>query len=577
MSYRQPKIVDDKSGQVLGQSIVQGAQNLAQGAMQMAQKNQLAIKEEKKEEEDLNVGLVNLAAQYNNDLQNAAKLTKEQLGKIKKDFGVSMEDIIKQGYEAQKAFLKDKSTTNREAVETNASRRTNINKWMVQTGSLVENVSTLAAQSTSDIETNVFFPSIKGDDGAAGREMANAFLNKKGYGYGHTADKNDKGVMTDYLIIEKDGKEIARYDETDMSTITKVWDVRKETSVQTVQNGAKKEFITNGVNGATINNSVKATDATKLNGEGNPTIIPAEIKTVNGNVVQRQELDPTAIANIVEAQVQIMRTNVNEMQSSEKGLTLTDFGITNEYAEISAATSINGGIGFDKNITLKMQDKLLAQKVEETVLKGINVTKEVIPGENGEPDTIRYYNDKVLGRDRKTNETSAGERQMAKDYNTVAANFDSTIDSYTAPDNDPSKKQTIAQKVIGGTGLGIGAVVFARNQNRTLDDVSVNSDGSLLLRWGPPNYGIVQPSQNPEKKEAKDAMLAGNPNKMITINPNRKPGVKEIKVRASILTPDLNSLSFDLTNKNQLRNLIQLTTSQDATGAEKLIKKYNLN
>ena len=100
MSYRNPTIVDDKSGQILGQAISQGAQNLAQGAMQMAQKNQLAIKEEKKEEEDLNVGLVNLAAQYNNDLQNAAKLTKEQLGKIKKDFGVSMETIIKNGYEA---------------------------------------------------------------------------------------------------------------------------------------------------------------------------------------------------------------------------------------------------------------------------------------------------------------------------------------------------------------------------------------------------------------------------------------------------------------------------------------------
>ena len=196
----------------------------------------------------------------------------------------------------QKEFLKNKTTENREKVEANAARRTSINKWMVQTGTLVENVSTLAAQSTSDIETNVFFPSIKGDDGTAGRQIANAFLNKKGFTYGHKAEKNDNDVMTDYLIIEKDGKEIAKYDETDMSTITKVWDVRKETSVQTVQNGAKKEFITDGVNGATINNSVKATDATKLNGEGNPTIIPAEIKTVNGNIVRRQELDPTAMA-----------------------------------------------------------------------------------------------------------------------------------------------------------------------------------------------------------------------------------------------------------------------------------------
>ena len=577
MSYRNPTIVDDKSGQVLGQAIAQGAQNLATGATKMEQQRILAAKQEKKETEDLNVGLVNLAGQYNNDLQNAAKLTKEQLGKIKKDFGVSMETIIKNGYEAQKAFLKDKSTANREAVEANAARRTGINKWMVQSGTLVSNVTKLAAQSASDIATNVYFPSIMGDDGTRGREMSNAFLNKKGYSYGHTADKNDQDVMTDYLTIEKDGKEIARYNETDMSVITNVWDVRKETSVQTVQNGAKKRFITDSVNGAKINANTKATNANKLNAEGNPTIIPPKKMTINGNIVERQELDPTAISGIVEEQMQIMQVSMGQMQSSQKGLTLRDFGITDEYADISAATSSNGGIGLDKNITSKMQDQLVAQKVEDSVLKGLNITKEVIPGENGEPDTIRYYNDKVLGRDNKTSQTSATERQRFKDYNTVVANFDSTIANYTPPADNLKRPQTLQEKVIGGTGLGIGAVIFARNQNRTLDDVSTNADGSLLVRWGPPNYGIVQPSQNPEKAKAKEAMLAGKPNEMIVINPNRKQGEEAIKVRASILTPDLNSLSFDLTNKNQLRNLIKLTTDQDSTGADKLIKKYKLN
>jgi len=572
MSYRNPTIVDDKSGQMLGQAIAQGAQTLAQGAIQMEQKNQQANKEAKKEEEDLNVGLVNLAAQYNNDLQNAAKLTKEQLGKIKKDFGVSMEEIINQGYEAQKAFLKDKSTTNREAVEANATRRTSINKWMVQTGSLVSNVTKLAAQSSSDIETNVYFPSIMGDDGTRGREMSNAFLNKKGYTYGHGERKNKDGVMTDYLIIEKDGKEIAKYNETDMSVITNVWDVRKETSVQTVQNGAKKRFITDSVNGAKINNDVKATDANNLDAEGKPTIIPAKTMTINGNVVQRQELNPAVISEIVEEQMQIMRVNMGQMQPSQKGLSLKDFGITNEYADIANIP------GLDKNMISNRQTILVGNKVEETVLKGLNVTKEVIPGANGEPDTIRYYNDKVLGRDNKTTSTSATERQKFKDYNTVVASFDSAIANYTPPDDDLKRKQTVAEKVIGGTGLGIGAVIFARNQNRTLDDVSINTDGSLLVRWGPPNYGIVQASQNPEKALAKTAMLAGKPNEMIVVNPKEVAAGKDpVKVRASMLAPDLNSLSFDLTNKNQLRNLIELTTDQDATGAAKLIKKYNLN
>ena len=48
MSYRNPKIIDDKSGQVLGQAIVQGAQNLAKGVVGYEQERRKAIALEKK-------------------------------------------------------------------------------------------------------------------------------------------------------------------------------------------------------------------------------------------------------------------------------------------------------------------------------------------------------------------------------------------------------------------------------------------------------------------------------------------------------------------------------------------------
>jgi len=53
MSYRNPKIIDDKSGQVLGQAIAQGAQNIAQGIVGMEKARRDAIaKQEKKDKED---------------------------------------------------------------------------------------------------------------------------------------------------------------------------------------------------------------------------------------------------------------------------------------------------------------------------------------------------------------------------------------------------------------------------------------------------------------------------------------------------------------------------------------------
>ena len=48
MSYRNPKIIDDKSGQVLGQAIAQGAQNLAKGVVDYEQERRKAIALEKK-------------------------------------------------------------------------------------------------------------------------------------------------------------------------------------------------------------------------------------------------------------------------------------------------------------------------------------------------------------------------------------------------------------------------------------------------------------------------------------------------------------------------------------------------
>jgi len=52
MSYREPKIIDDKSGQVLGQAIAQGAANLGQGIMGMEKARRDALALEKKEAKD---------------------------------------------------------------------------------------------------------------------------------------------------------------------------------------------------------------------------------------------------------------------------------------------------------------------------------------------------------------------------------------------------------------------------------------------------------------------------------------------------------------------------------------------
>ena len=50
MSYRNPKIIDDKSGMVLGQAIAAGAKNISKGIIGMVEKDRIA--KEKKDKED---------------------------------------------------------------------------------------------------------------------------------------------------------------------------------------------------------------------------------------------------------------------------------------------------------------------------------------------------------------------------------------------------------------------------------------------------------------------------------------------------------------------------------------------
>ena len=79
MSYRNPTIVKDDSGSVLGQAIAQGAQNLAKGSMGMEKQNQLArerrekqLAKDKTENEDRNNGIILYAEKANKNLQQQA-------------------------------------------------------------------------------------------------------------------------------------------------------------------------------------------------------------------------------------------------------------------------------------------------------------------------------------------------------------------------------------------------------------------------------------------------------------------------------------------------------------------------
>lgn len=427
MSYTNPAIVNDQSGAVLGQAIAKGAQNIATGIVGMEKQNQLAAEKakkeaekRKKEDEIYNTGMVQLSKNYNADKQRAAKLTKEQLTGIKDQFGVNMSEVIDEGYRLEKAFLGNRTAANREAIEKNAAKRAELNEWMLNTGALVTNAETWAAQAESDIEINNSYPSIgtvgmkkdgKLDDGTNAKELIKAFLNKDGYSY----DYEDGNLK----ITRGEGQDPLLFSGTDLATITALFKPRKETGVATVQKGAESEFLLDGK----VRNNMLATNGTaEPNANGDAPVMPATKQIIDGKVYYRQPLNTTKVQGVVDSQVRMMGDMIGEMGTDEKRRYLKDFDISmEEWGQLKQEEQTPEELR-------TAQSALLEKKIEDVALQAINVKKE---------GNIYYY-DKLYGNVPKPSTSASNPALTGNEYYTQAnTNISTGLNPYVAESPTP--------------------------------------------------------------------------------------------------------------------------------------------
>lgn len=427
MSYTNPAIVNDQSGAVLGQAIAKGAQNIATGIVGMEKQNQLAAEKakkeaekRKKEDEIYNTGMVQLSKNYNADKQRAAKLTKEQLTGIKDQFGVNMSEVIDEGYRLEKAFLGNRTAANREAIEKNAAKRAELNEWMLNTGALVTNAETWAAQAESDIEINNSYPSIgtvgmkkdgKLDDGTNAKELIKAFLNKDGYSYDY-----ENGSLK---ITRGEGQDPLLFSGTDLATITALFKPRKETGVATVQKGAESEFLLDGK----VRNNMLATNGTaEPNANGDAPVMPATKQIIDGKVYYRQPLNTTKVQGVVDSQVRMMGDMIGEMGTDEKRRYLKDFDISmEEWGQLKQEEQTPEELR-------TAQSALLEKKIEDVALQAINVKKE---------GNIYYY-DKLYGNVPKPSTSASNPALTGNEYYTQAnTNISTGLNPYVAESPTP--------------------------------------------------------------------------------------------------------------------------------------------
>ena len=190
MSYRNPTIVNDTSGSVLGQAIAQGAQNLAKGiighekASQVAkEKERIQLEKDKKDNIDRNNAVIAYADKANKDAQ-------KQAANIEK-YAINV-DVSAKKYYAELALEQDgyanihrtnPTQENTQKMVDVMGRVSDYNTLIVNTGAMQKRALEHQKLGTATLNGKVLYPSIGGDKGESAVLINNGLSAANGYGY----------------------------------------------------------------------------------------------------------------------------------------------------------------------------------------------------------------------------------------------------------------------------------------------------------------------------------------------------------------------------------------------------------
>ena len=190
MSYRNPKIIDDKSGQILGQAIALGAQNISKGIMGMEAQYQAAQKrkEEKakaaqlKRDRDsdaminaIETNAKNRTAQYKRQQSLMKNVGENFTGKMKKN--------VDEGGRLRIEAVGNKSPEMVAKIKKNVEEQENLNGFMGNVGSIMPEASELSELTPSQLKDLVHYTPINGDKGESAQLILKGLMATEGYGY----------------------------------------------------------------------------------------------------------------------------------------------------------------------------------------------------------------------------------------------------------------------------------------------------------------------------------------------------------------------------------------------------------
>lgn len=245
MSYRNPKIIDDKSGQVLGQAIAKGAQTIAQGIIGMEKQNQLAREKREKEAKEAKLRAdreadLTVRAIQDNAKNATAQFERQQkyMKNVGKNFTDEMAKIVDEGGKLRIANITDKSPAMITRIKENSEKQANLNKFMTNVGGFIPEAAELAGLTESQLKDMAYYTSINGDNGESAQVILRGLMATEGYGYDIM---QDEGV--NYLLINTPDGGQARFSEAELQAAGDLFDTRDQTTSQYLDKTLKDKIL----------------------------------------------------------------------------------------------------------------------------------------------------------------------------------------------------------------------------------------------------------------------------------------------------------------------------------------------
>jgi len=478
MSYRNPTIVKDDSGSVLGQAIAQGAQNLAKGVMGMEKQNQLArerrekqLAKDKKENEDRNNGIILDAEKANKNLQlQAANIEKyaQNVDAGAKEYFAELA-LEKDGYTNQ--HRQNPTRENTEKMVDVMGRVNDYNMLIINTGAMQQQALKHQQLGAATLNGNVVYPSIDGDKGENAILINKGMSTANGYGYRlEPSTKNDE--KQDKLVIlhpadTKGKRKETTFSHQEVRNMGPLWSLKDQNMVTSIQKNTKNSMILVQQGGKEVTNpgmlQTKDVPGATANASGEIPQEPVMQNKPTGRVndggyyINESQLNTQLFNAQVSSQQQDTVANIDSFQTAhDRSPYLLDLNISpEEYEKLDA----NG------------KTQVINDSVKDIMLKTYNVREE----------EGNYFRETQGAKVPSSDKASKSDAELLKTYEKYNTGIDKIVALNAALGVDRTASREAARKLIYDfASLGPGASIAAGSSD-DFKALGITMDNNFLV------------------------------------------------------------------------------------------------